>query len=63
MDVRGASSFLRRMVILFGHFLRNCPKPKNLDVFINQDPVFGAEAYFEVLLDNKDVPNALISSL
>ena len=38
------------------------PKPKNLDVFINQDPVFGAEAYFEVLLDNKDVPNALISS-
>ena len=34
------------------------PKPKNLDVFINQDPVFGAEAYFEVLLDNKDVPNA-----
>ena len=38
------------------------PKPKNLDVFINQDPVFGADAYIEVLFDNKNVPNALISS-
>jgi len=38
------------------------PKPKNLDVFIDQDPAFGADAYFEVLFDNKNVPNALISS-
>ena len=38
------------------------PKPKNLDVFINQDPAFGADAYIEVLFDNKNVPNALISS-
>ena len=38
------------------------PKPKNLDVFINQDPVFGAAAYEEVLLENEDVPNALIAS-
>ncbi|MDA9052825.1 carbohydrate ABC transporter permease [Planktomarina temperata] len=37
-------------------------KPKNLDVFINQDPAFGADAYIEVLFDNKNVPNALISS-
>ena len=38
------------------------PRPKNLDVYINQDPVFGADAYMEVLFDNKNVPNALISS-
>ena len=38
------------------------PKPKNLDVYINQDPVFSADAYMEVLFDNKNVPNALISS-
>ena len=38
------------------------PKPKNLDVFIDQDPTFGADAYIEVLFDNKNVPNALISS-
>ena len=38
------------------------PKPKNLDVFINQNPVFGTDAYIEVLFDNKNVPNALISS-
>ena len=38
------------------------PQPKNLDVFINQDPAFGADAYIEVLFDNKNVPNALISS-
>ena len=37
------------------------PKPKNLDVFIDQDPAFGADAYIEVLFDNKNVPNALIS--
>ena len=38
------------------------PKPKNLDVFINQNPVFGTDAYIEVLFENKNVPNALISS-
>lgn len=38
------------------------PKPKNLDVFVNQDPVFGTDAYVEVLFENKNVPNALISS-
>ena len=38
------------------------PKPKNLDVFIDQDPAFGVDAYVEVLFDNKNVPNALISS-
>ena len=38
------------------------PKPKNLDVFIDQDPAFGADAYIEVLFDNKNVSNALISS-
>ncbi len=38
------------------------PKPKNLDAFINQNPVFGTDAYIEVLFENKNVPNALISS-
>ena len=38
------------------------PRPKNLDVFIEQDPVFGSDAYVEVLFENKNVPNALISS-
>lgn len=38
------------------------PKPKNLDTFINQDPVFGTDAYVEVLFENENVPNALIAS-
>ena len=38
------------------------PKPKNLEAIIDQDPVFGSEAYVEVLFENKNVPNALISS-
>jgi len=38
------------------------PKPKNLVTFIEQDPVFGADAYIEVLFENKNVTNALISS-
>ncbi|MGR3838650.1 MAG: carbohydrate ABC transporter permease [Cognatishimia sp.] len=38
------------------------PRSKALDVFINQDPVFGTEAYVEVLFENDHVPNALISS-
>ncbi|MFT5044812.1 MAG: alpha-glucoside transport system permease protein [Porticoccaceae bacterium] len=37
-------------------------KPKNIDAFIDQDPVFGTDAYVEVLFENKNVPNALISS-
>jgi len=38
------------------------PKPKNLETYIDQDPVFGDRAYVEVLLENENVPNALISS-
>ena len=38
------------------------PKPKKLDVFINQNPVFDSEAYEEVLFKDEQVPNALISS-
>jgi alpha-glucoside transport system permease protein len=38
------------------------PKPKKLDAFIKQNPVFGDDAYIEVLFENKNVPNALISS-
>lgn len=38
------------------------PRPKNLDVFIDQNPIFGTDAYVEVLFENKNVPNALISS-
>ena len=37
-------------------------KPKKLDAFIDQDPVFGTVAYEEVLFENEHVPNALISS-
>ena len=40
----------------------NTPKPKKLDAIIYQDPVFGANAYAQVLLEDKQVPNALISS-
>ena len=38
------------------------PKPKKLDVFIDQNPVFDTEAYEEVLFKDEQVPNALISS-
>ena len=38
------------------------PKPKKLDAFINQDAVFGTKAYVEVMFEDKQVPNALISS-
>ena len=31
------------------------PKPKKLDAIINQEPVFGASAYAEVLLEDKQV--------
>ena len=63
MDVRGGEFIFQANGDFIWSFPEaTAPQPKNLDVFINQDPVFGAEAYFEVLLDNKDVPNALISS-
>ena len=63
MDVRGGEFVFQANGDFVWSFPEEvAPKPKNLDVFINQDPVFGTEAYFEVLLDNKDVPNALISS-
>lgn len=38
------------------------PRSKKLDAYINQDPVFGADAYIDVLFRNENVPNALISS-
>lgn len=38
------------------------PRPKNLDVFIDQDPVFGTDAFVEVMFENENVPNALIAS-
>ena len=38
------------------------PTPKNIDAFIEQNPVFGTDAYVEVLFKNNNVPNALISS-
>ena len=63
MDVRGgAFVFETNGDFTWTFDQATAPKPKNLDVFINQDPAFGADAYIEVLLDNKNVPNALISS-
>lgn len=63
MDVRGGTLVFQTNGDFTWTFDEaTAPKPKNLDVFINQDPVFGADAYIEVLFDNKNVPNALISS-
>ena len=63
MDVRGgAFVFDTNGDFTWTFDQATAPKPKNLDVFINQDPAFGADAYIEVLFDNKNVPNALISS-
>ena len=63
MNVRGgAFSFAANGDFVWRFAEPTIPKPKKLDVFITQDPVFGAEAYEEVLLENKHVPNALISS-
>ena len=42
---------------------KTIPKPKKLDAFINQDVVFGTKAYIQVMFEDKQVPNALISSL
>ena len=63
MDVRGgAFVFETNGDFTWTFDEATAPKPKNLDVFINQDPAFGADAYIEVLFANKNVPNALISS-
>ncbi|MDE1132482.1 MAG: carbohydrate ABC transporter permease [Ascidiaceihabitans sp.] len=63
MDVRGGDFIFQTNGDFTWTFEQPAtPKPKNLDVFINQDPVFGTDAYIEVLFDNKNVPNALISS-
>ena len=63
MNVRGgAFSFQENGDFTWRFAEPTVPKPKKLDVFIDQNPVFGSEAYEEVLFENKHVPNALISS-
>lgn len=63
MDVRGgAFTFAANGDFTWRFSTPTLPRPKKLDVFIDQEPVFGAEAYEEVLFENKHVPNALISS-
>ena len=63
MDVRGGDFVFEtngNFTWTFPEF--SIPKPKKLDAFIKQNPVFGDDAYIEVLFENKNVPNALISS-
>lgn len=63
MDVRGGDFVFQENGDFTWTFAEEtAPKPKKLDAFIDQDPVFGSDAYIEVLFDNKNVPNALISS-
>ncbi|OED35256.1 ABC transporter permease [Chromatiales bacterium (ex Bugula neritina AB1)] len=63
MDVRGGEFVFQPTGDFTWTFAEaTAPKPKKLDAFINQDPVFGLDAYVEVLFENKNVPNALISS-
>ena len=63
MEVReGSFIFQENGDFLWSYPEETEPRPKNLDVFINQNPSFGAEAYVEVLVENRQVPNALISS-
>lgn len=63
MDVRGGDFVFKANGDFTWTFPEEtAPKPKNLDVFIDQNPVFGTDAYVEVLFENKNVPNALISS-
>ncbi|MFK7901679.1 MAG: carbohydrate ABC transporter permease [Nitratireductor sp.] len=63
MDVRGGEFVFQANGDFVWTFAESTePRPKNLDVFLNQNPVFGPDAYIEVLFDNKNVPNALISS-
>ena len=63
MDVRGGDFVFEKngdFTWTFSEIIT--PKPKKLDAFIEQNPVFGDDAYIEVLFENKNVPNALISS-
>ena len=63
MDVRGGVfTFAENGDFTWTFAEPTIPRPKKLDVFIDQDPIFSTEAYEEVLFDNKHVPNALISS-
>ncbi len=63
MDVRGGDFVFQTNGDFTWTFPEaTAPRPKNLDVFLDQDPIFGADAFIEVLFDNKNVPNALISS-
>jgi len=63
MDVRGGEFVFEPNGDFTWTFAEaTAPKPKNIDAFIDQDPVFGTDAYEEVLFENKNVPNALISS-
>lgn len=63
MDVRGGDFVFQQNGDFTWTFAEaTTPKAKNLDAFIMQDPVFGADAYVEVLFEDKNVPNALISS-
>ncbi len=63
MDVRGGDFVFQtngEFTLTFKE--ATTPRSKNLDAFINQNPVFGNEAYVEVLFEDKNVPNSLISS-
>lgn len=63
MDVRGGDFvFSKNGDFSWSFSEKTLPKPKKMDVFIDQNPIFGTDAYIEVLFDNKNVPNALISS-
>ncbi len=63
MNVRGGDFvFSKNGDFSWSFSEKTLPKPKKLDVFIDQNPIFGTDAYIEVLFDNKNVPNALISS-
>ncbi|MFZ9021412.1 MAG: carbohydrate ABC transporter permease, partial [Paracoccaceae bacterium] len=63
MDVRGGEFVFQANGDFTWTFPEEtAPRPKNLDVFINQDPVFGTDAFVEVLFEDENVPNALISS-
>ena len=63
MDVRGGDFVFETNGNFTWTFSElSTPKPKKLDAFIKQNPVFGDDAYIEVLFENKNVPNALISS-
>lgn len=63
MDVRGGEFVFQTNGDFNWTFEQaTAPKPKNIVTFIEQNPVFGTDAYIEVLFENKNVPNALISS-